>query len=116
MDSIGVDLENIKPSILELHKQIASRQELEQIEQHTADSATALTLAFSAKEAAYKALYPQHQEFIDYRQAVIKVSSKSRFELELDSALASAASDNRVRGNYWLGPASLLTIARIPSR
>jgi len=114
--SIGIDLENIKASILDLGAQIASRQELRQIERYTTDSAAALTLAFSAKEAAYKALYPKHQEFIDYRQALVRITVDSRFELELDPQLNSAVTADRVSGDLWLGPASVLTIARIPKR
>ena len=110
--SVGVDLENIAAVSPESRQQICSQTELSAVASDLKlDTVVALALIFSAKEAAYKAVFPLFEEFVGYRQARIKVKEAERFEIRFDRSLRTAAANPQLAGYYWVDGKHVLTLA-----
>lgn len=69
--SIGVDVEPAQPVAEEIWLEIANREELERWEFCQDDVALRIRRLFSAKEAAYKCVYPSCQQFIGFHDVEI---------------------------------------------
>src|SRR5690606_20582856 len=87
---LGIDIEPIIASHREntIYKMVANKVDLELIKlTDPKQRLLVLTLLFSAKEALYKALYPEAQCYIGFKEAsLIQLSlEQQRFKLELIS-------------------------------
>lgn len=83
--ALGVDVEHlIDPGVAEaIQPEICRRDELEGLEKHTPCQAEAVTLLFSAKEALYKALFPQTGCFKDFHSAELHACGTRSLILKL---------------------------------
>lgn len=88
---LGLDIENILPlsDAQELQDKILNEYELKCNEHNLSDVGFFVTLAFSAKESLYKALYPTAREFMDFHDLHIKNVSENTITLGLLKTLNS---------------------------
>ncbi|WP_213989866.1 4'-phosphopantetheinyl transferase superfamily protein [Sodalis sp. dw_96] len=82
---VGIDVETLIPDAraTELWPGIISTEELHLLEGATLPFAVGLTLAFSAKESLFKALYPLVKRYFDFQDAKITQLTDRRIGLEL---------------------------------
>jgi enterobactin synthetase component D len=112
---LGLDLENILPiaTIEEIKGMIINPDEAIILRQSALDFTTAFTLAFSAKESLFKALYPNVGYYFDFDAACIESidHKRQRFQLVLSKNLNAAFSQGqRFEGYYQADSKSILTL------
>ena len=102
--SIGVDVELINRVTPKLHKSLFLPEEMSALDLLPAG---ATAVAFSAKEAGYKAIYPLVGEFIGFHQASIDLNwEKQEFRIRYhgahsgNNALESGRGHWRIAGNH----------------
>ena len=83
VDAVGIDVQERKadPSIVAISPYVAQPHELALLT--TLDELTAVLLAFSAKEALYKAIYPHMRRFQDFDAAILRGVTSGALQLEL---------------------------------
>ena len=112
---LGIDLEiwiNIK-TIEEIRRSIILSDEDKLLTQSTLDYEKAFTLAFSAKESLFKALYPKVNAFFDFSAAeIINLSIETRsFVIQLKETLGvDLNKGRRFMGNYNIYNDSVFTL------
>lgn len=77
--------------------------------------AHAMTLAFSAKESVFKALYPEVRAYFDFDEVVLQALdwNRGRFSLRLNQSVAGKTDPgrgHRLDGCFFLYPDSVLTV------
>jgi len=71
-DGIGMDVEEIEGNISpDVYNIVCIGRELEWVLEDQSQSVTRFKQIFSAKEAAFKAFYPQALEFLDFKDAIL---------------------------------------------
>ncbi|WP_413732230.1 4'-phosphopantetheinyl transferase family protein [Sodalis sp. RH20] len=92
VSGLGVDIETLinAPRALELWPGIISAWEREYFATLELPFAVALTLAFSAKESLFKALYPSVKRYFDFLDARVVRLAGNRITLELQVELTPA--------------------------
>ena len=106
LGGVGLDVETLIPAARaeELQRAIVSEAESAQLRTHSQPFNHLLTLAFSAKESLFKALYPQvrcYFDFLDARLVTLDTQRKT-FELELLKTLTPQChAGRRFNGRYW---------------
>src|SRR5690606_6125510 len=78
IDSLGIDAEDNTRLDAEVTDIILSRRELAAFERLKITSCDVLKLAFSAKEAFYKAYYQQMRSWLDFRDVVVQIFTLSQ--------------------------------------
>lgn len=80
---LGIDIERVieQKLVRNIQSQVAYSGEMDLLEEF--DSSTRLTILFSAKEALYKALYPQVKAFFDFQAARLERASPTGLNLQL---------------------------------
>lgn len=84
------------------------------------DGAPFDTALFSAKESAYKAIWPRVRRFVDFREAEVAFApeasgTRGTFAVTLDPPLAQACRVNVLPGRYAFAPDHVATIVAVPS-
>ena len=102
---IGVDIETRHEVKAELARQICSRWD---------DPATDLALVFSAKEAAYKAVFPRARHFIDFSEASVHVDDTGTLAVRYHGEHRESRIMNDGRGRFWLDSRHVLTLFTLP--
>lgn len=118
-DGIGVDIENVEKNISpNVYRLTCLKEEIEQInfekfqsekppsekfrpeESQTGESLSRLMFMriFSAKEAGFKAFFPQAREYIDYKEAVLSWDADQKW---FDGTLLKAAGPKYPRGSHF---------------
>lgn len=110
----GIDIEFFAPETMqETAHLFASADEQKRLALSGMDYATALLIAFSAKESLYKALYPETGRFFDFDAArVCKIEPLHQcITLELTQTLcASRAKGSQIKGYYDVSDGKVITI------
>jgi 4'-phosphopantetheinyl transferase EntD len=106
LGGVGLDVETLIPAARaeELQRAIVSEAESAQLRTHSQPFNHLLTLAFSAKESLFKALYPQVRCYFDFLDArlVTLDTQRQTFELELLKTLTPQChAGRRFNGRYW---------------
>nr|WP_044552431.1 4'-phosphopantetheinyl transferase superfamily protein [Serratia liquefaciens] len=106
LGGVGLDVETLIPAARaqELQRAIVSEAESAQLHTHPQPFNHLLTLAFSAKESLFKALYPQVRCYFDFLDArlVTLDTQRQTFELELLKTLTPQChAGRRFSGRYW---------------
>lgn len=106
MVGVGIDVETLMPvnRAQELWPAIVSEAEYIKLCQGSHPFNLLLTLAFSAKESLFKALYPEVRCYFDFLDASISSLNMQlcAFELELKKTLTSFyCSGRRFSGRFW---------------
>ncbi|MNV57211.1 phosphopantetheinyltransferase component of enterobactin synthase multienzyme complex [compost metagenome] len=106
LGGVGLDVETLIPAARaeELQRAIVSEAESAQLHAHSQPFNHLLTLAFSAKESLFKALYPQVRCYFDFLDArlVTLDTQRQTFELELLKTLTPQChAGRRFCGRYW---------------
>ncbi|TQV68003.1 4'-phosphopantetheinyl transferase superfamily protein [Exilibacterium tricleocarpae] len=88
---LGIDFEKLMafPQAQELQHQILADQDLECEELRQCGTGFFITLAFSAKESLYKALYPTTQQYMEFQDLYIKRVGTNAVTLSLLKTLNS---------------------------
>jgi len=112
---LGIDYEKLMMANTaeNIRSMIINDDEFEYLKHSFSDVPLALTLAFSAKESLFKALYPYVGRYFDFSAAsIVKVSlEKQRFELRLNENLSKSLKKNRCfHGVFFIEPAHVLTL------
>ena len=109
---VGIDIEQEGRIKAKLHRALFTDAERIQLEGYSFDAAA---LYFSAKEAAYKAIYPLGQKFIGFHEAVVQVQpARRQFTVAYQGSDAgcSAMSSGTGFWRFWAG--HVLTVFVIP--
>lgn len=106
LGGVGLDVETLIPAARaqELQRAIVSEAESAQLHTHPQPFNHLLTLAFSAKESLFKALYPQVRCYFDFLDArlITLDTQRQTFELELLKTLTPQChAGRRFSGRYW---------------
>ena len=110
--SIGIDIEVADAVDPELAPSILCAAE-----SRVFDSPELLRLAFSAKEAVFKSLFPRHRELVDYREVAIEIDAATRtFTAVAQSRSLEPLGLEQGRGVYETGVAGVLTLFTEPAR
>ncbi|MET1255557.1 4'-phosphopantetheinyl transferase family protein [Aliikangiella maris] len=112
---VGIDTEDwiAEKTYSNIKKSIITEQEHWQLEQLSFTTTQAFTLAFSAKESLFKALYPSVQKYFDFMAAkIIRVDeSNATFVIELTKDLNGLHCQQRqYQGQYQLLEGSIVTL------
>jgi enterobactin synthetase component D len=105
---IGIDIEPVisRKRAARVEQRIATRQEITHLMARTGlDRAAALTLAFSAKEAVYKCLYPLVGRVFDYLDARVDDGDALNRDVTvrlITSLSAECPRGTRIRGRFVL--------------
>ena len=102
---LGIDIESVMPSSVaeEVRGYVCSSRELNLLFKVGLDLPQAITLAFSAKEAFYKCIYPITRTFLDFGDVEIQGIDASSVEVVLTSKVTKHASTfGRLSGNWRL--------------
>lgn len=101
--SIGVDIEPAVPLPAEILDTVCRPEEIERLREHgpAAVHLPRATLVFSAKEAAYKALWPLLGRFLEFHDLEIALQeSAGRFNVISHAADCPATLAGQLRGHY----------------
>ncbi|MGY2973527.1 enterobactin synthetase component D [Pantoea sp. PA1] len=111
---LGVDIEAIRPvAIREITSFFTNASEQNLLKKCEIEYETALTIAFSAKESLYKALYPMVRCFLGFEAARLTEidTCKGRFKLMLTKALGLGLSQGcEFSGRYMIGAYGVATM------
>ncbi|MFI8415847.1 4'-phosphopantetheinyl transferase [Serratia sp. NPDC078593] len=115
---VGLDVETImaEERAAQLWEAIVTADEYVWLQQQSGAFNLLLTLAFSAKESLFKALYPQVQRYFDFLDArAIAIDWQAQtFELELLNALtADCPAGRRFRGQFLRDGDNVTTIIHL---
>ena len=119
--AIGIDIETLlsADSCAELAPHILQPEERLLLSQlHAVSEAEALTIAFSAKESLYKALYPQVQRFFGFEEArlIQLLADEQQFTLKLNSTLSPQfAAGTEFRGHYRMSGQQVISLIALPA-
>ncbi|MGI5310790.1 4'-phosphopantetheinyl transferase family protein [Rheinheimera sp. WS51] len=119
--AVGIDIESIlsPESVSELAPHILQPEEQRLLSSNTClDDAELLTIAFSAKESLYKALYPQVKRFFGFEAATIKniMPSKQTFILSLNTELTPQLTmGSEFYGHYCFINKQVITLIVLPT-
>lgn len=119
--AIGIDIETVlsADSCTEIASHIVQPQEQHLLLQTTAvNYAEALSIAFSAKESLYKALYPKVQRFFGFEDAELTniLTDKQQFTLRLNIDLSPQLTAGRVfDGHYQFVGQQVISLIALPS-
>jgi 4'-phosphopantetheinyl transferase EntD len=96
--SLGMDAESVDAASWSLAPQILTETELRWIESLPSTTWTKwLTLIFSAKEAAFKAIYPLEKRILDFRDATVAIDVRQgTFAAEITLKEASTPAGTRI--------------------
>jgi len=88
---VGIDIEPLLTTaqVTEIRTQIISEMEWSMLCKAYADERVALTVAFSAKESLYKAIYPTVGRFVDFREARLVGVANDGLAFQLSDELVS---------------------------
>ena len=103
-DGIGIDLEQAGRVGETLYDRLFVPDERTRL---TGDDAT---LLFSAKEAAYKAIYPLAGAYIGFMEARIELDTDGGFRAQYLGEHRASRTMNRGRGFWWRGSDHIMTI------
>lgn len=118
--AIGIDIETVlsADSCTELASHIVQPQEQHLLLQTTAVSyAEALSIAFSAKESLYKALYPKVQRFFGFEDAELTkiLTNKQQFTLRLGTDLSPQFKAGMLfHGHYHFVGQQVISLIALP--
>jgi len=112
---IGIDLENIASRALanEIKSNVITKQEEQLLADSDLQFEPAFTLAFSAKESLFKALYPKVNDYFDFSSAQITTicTKKNTFEVALTKTLSNSLTvGERFHGRFDIDKHSVLTL------
>jgi 4'-phosphopantetheinyl transferase EntD len=97
---LGIDAERINPMSEGVIERVLTTNEQTVVAGHS-DVSTQAVLRFSAKEAIYKAIYPQVRHFVGFLEVEVAVHANGAFEATFVSpALASELDATRLSGRY----------------
>lgn len=119
--AIGIDIESklSTDSCTEIAPHILQPEEQNLVSQLNAVSyAEALTIAFSAKESLYKALYPQVQRFFGFEEAELThlLADKQQFTLRLTSTLSpQLTAGTEFHGHYRMSGQQVISLIALPA-
>jgi 4'-phosphopantetheinyl transferase EntD len=114
--ALGIDLEEAAPLPSDVGEVIFD--DVERAHFATLDAnlrAVAERVAFSAKEALYKALYPSTGLFIDFREVRLFIHRESRFTALLRRPAPPFMRGTRFSGKYEIGATHLATSLVLPA-
>lgn len=119
--AIGIDIETILSlnNATDLASHIVQPKELGLLHGiQTISYVEALTLAFSAKESLYKALYPEVQQFFGFEDAelVMIKTDKQQFTLKLTANLSAKYKKGMLfNGNYCFIGQQIISLIALPA-
>jgi 4'-phosphopantetheinyl transferase EntD len=105
VQAIGIDIERRGVVTAEIHRQISAPAERHDSSPHMGQDVA--TLVFSAKEAFFKAYYPQARTFLDFTDVTLDIDwSSERFKATLIPSAAPGIGGGRsLQGRFvWIGP------------
>jgi 4'-phosphopantetheinyl transferase EntD len=112
---IGIDVEPARPLGEELHAQILREAEYRRIEGlPLALRPLGPLLAFSIKEAVYKAIYPERRRFLDFQQVEIVYIDEHSFVAEVLVQGASLPGQSRITGRYRVAEGHVASAVVLP--
>lgn len=116
---LGVDLENPAPSADRLAPMVLSRGEIARLTDLTQQASAAalcpVTLAFSAKEALFKALYPSVGRYFGFDAAAVMALGPGGGVLRLCEPLGPWAAGMRFGFRWQATCGQVLTVVAIPA-
>lgn len=114
--SIGFDVEENLPLPAELRAHVVCEEEQDWISQHTSDQALDWhKLLFSAKESAFKAIYPLFRRSFDFWDLELELSASTRSFSLRPSSLCGLAGDS-LSGRFYVTAQHIFTGVTVAHR
>lgn len=111
LTSVGIDLEVAGRVEEKLYRMLFTASETSRLSNYEFDAAT---VAFSAKEAGYKAIYPLGQKFIGFKEAEIELGDQHTFSITYLGSHAPNQALEQGWGYWRIHDDHVLTVFVIP--
>ena len=113
---IGIDVENAQPMREDLHPMVLRDVERARVAALPADLAPiGCTIAFSIKEAVYKAIYPHRRVFLDFHQVELDFEGEDRFVADVLVPEATLPGLLRIRGRFRVADGHIASAVILPT-